>query len=88
MVTPPDGSHDRYVRLRMDRERWSWLLAYHDFQAVREGADLGRELDFQARLSATQRLSFHVKMAHYRADTPSTDTTKLMLWTSLGLDRF
>jgi hypothetical protein len=88
VVTPPDGSHDRYVRLRMDRERWAWLVAYHDFQAVRGGADLGREMDLQARFSATRSLSFHFKLAHYRADTLSTDTTKVMLWTTLGLDAF
>ncbi len=88
VVTPPEGSHDRHVRLRMDRERWSWLLAYHDFQAVRGGAGLGRELDFQARVSATRSLSFHLKVAHYRAGTFSTDATKVMLWSSLGLNLF
>jgi hypothetical protein len=76
VVTPPEGSHDRYVRLRMDMKSWSWLVAYHDFQAVQGGADLGRELDFQARSSPTQNLSFHAKAARYWADTLSTDTTK------------
>jgi hypothetical protein len=86
VVTPPDGSQDRYVRLRMDQKDWAWLVAYHDFQAARGGADLGRELDLQARYSSTERLSFHFKLARYWADTLSRDTTKVMLWASWRLD--
>jgi hypothetical protein len=86
VVTPPDGSQDRYVRLRMDRDDWSWLVSYHDFQAARGGADLGRELDVQARYSLAESLSLHFKLAHYSADTLSTDVTKVMLWASWDLD--
>ncbi len=88
VVTPPDGSQDRYVRLRMDRKDWAWLVAYHDFQAARGGADLGRELDLQARYSWTEALSCHFKLARYWADTLSRDTTKIMLWASWSLDVF
>jgi hypothetical protein len=87
VVTPPDGSQDRYVRVRIDQDRWSGLVSYHDFQAARGGADLGRELDFQARYSSTERLSLHVKAARYWADTLSTDVTKLMVWTSWSFER-
>jgi hypothetical protein len=88
VVTPPEGSHDRYLRLRMDRDRWAWLVAYHDFRAATESARLGRELDAQVRVSATEGLSFHGKMALYWADSLSTDTNKIMVWARLGLDLF
>jgi hypothetical protein len=86
VVTPPDGSHDRYLRLVMDRDRWSWLLSYHDFVAARGGAPLGTEIDFQGRFSPTSSLAFYLKIAHYRADTLSTDVTKAMFWTSWTFD--
>ena len=86
VVTPPDGSHDRYVRLAMDRERWSWLLSYHDFEAARGGAPLGTEIDFQGRFSPMPPLSLFLKIARYRAETLSTDTTKVMFWTSWTFD--
>jgi hypothetical protein len=70
----------------MDLADWSWLVSYHDFQAARGGADLGRELDIQGRYSPTGNLSLHFKLAHYRADTLSTDATKVMLWSSWSFD--
>ncbi len=86
VVTPPDGSHDLYLRIAMDRERWSWLVAYHDFRAARGGAELGTEVDLQARWSAAGSLSLWFKVAHYLADTLSTDVTKVMLWTTWSFD--
>ena len=86
VVTPPDGSQDRYVSLRIDRKTWAAYVAYHDFQAARGGADLGREVDLQARYSATRALSLHFKLARYWADTLSQDTTKVMLWATWSLD--
>mgnify|MGYP001818189705 FL=1 len=74
------------MSLRIDRKTWAGYVAYHDFQAARGGADLGREVDLQARYSATRALSLHFKLARYWADTLSQDTTKVMLWATWGLD--
>ncbi len=82
VITPPEGSHDRYVRLSMDRKSWSWMVAYHDFQAAQGGAGLGTEVDFLARYTVSEPLSFFFKIAHYTAETLSTDVTKVMLWSS------
>jgi hypothetical protein len=86
VVTPPDGSHDRYLRLTMQTDRWSWLLAYHDFEAVRGGAGLGTEIDFQGGYEITDPLSVFLKVARYDADTWLTDVTKVMLWASWSFD--
>jgi hypothetical protein len=86
VVNPPDGSHDYYVRLAMDRERWEWLIDYHDFQSARSGDRLGTELDLQAGYSPTEMLSVYLKVAHYMADTWLTDVTKVMVWASWSFD--
>ena len=86
VVTPPDGSHDRFLRLSFDRERWAWLLAYHDFEAAVGSAPLGTEIDFQGRFTPAPSLSFFLKVAQYRAETLSTDTTKIMAWTTWSFD--
>jgi hypothetical protein len=86
VVTPPDGSHDYYVRLAMDRERWSWLVDYHVFEAARGGERQGTEVDGQARFSVADDLSLHLKIAHYMADSWLTDVTKVMLWASWSFD--
>jgi hypothetical protein len=86
VVTPPDGSHDRYLRLTMTGDRWSWLLAYHDFEAVQGGAGLGTEIDFQGGYEITEPLSVFLKVARYDADTWLTDVTKVMLWASWSFD--
>jgi hypothetical protein len=86
VVTPPDGSHDRYLRLTMKTDRWSWLLAYHDFKAVQGGAGLGTEVDFQGGYEFTYPLSIFLKVARYDADTWQTDVTKVMLWASWSFD--
>ena len=86
VATPPDGSHDSYVRLAMDRHRWSWLLDYHDFRAARGGDRQGTEFDFQARYTPVDPLSVYLKIAHYMADTWLTDVTKVMVWASWSFD--
>jgi hypothetical protein len=86
VVTPPGGSHDRFLRLSFDRERWAWLLAYHDFEAAVGSAPLGTEIDFQGRFTPAPSLSFFLKVAHYRAEALSTDTTKIMAWTTWSFD--
>jgi hypothetical protein len=86
VVNPPDGSHDYYVRLAMDRERWAWLIDYHDFQSAGSGERLGTELDFQAGYSPVETLSVNLKVAHYMADTWLTNVTKVMVWASWSFD--
>ncbi len=86
VVTPPDGSEDRYLRLKFDRERWSALLAFHDFKAAVGSATLGREVDFVARYTPAPPLSVFLKVAYYEADTWLTDVTKVMLWTTWQFD--
>ena len=86
VVTPPDGSHDYYVRLAMDDDRWAWLLDYHSFRAARGGDRLGTEIDALVRLSLADSLSLNLKVAHYMADTWLTDVTKVMVWASWFFD--
>jgi hypothetical protein len=86
VVTPPDGSHDYYVRLAMDRKRWSWLVDYHDFRAAQGGERQGTELDLVVGVTPIHRLSISLKVAHYMADTWLTDVTKVMVWTSWRFD--
>ena len=86
VVTPPVGSHDIHVRLNMNRPSWSWLLAYHNFQAALGDTVLGRELDFQANFSPLTGLSLHFKLARYWAATLSEDTTKAMVWAAWSFE--
>jgi hypothetical protein len=86
VVNPPTGSHDRYVRLSFERPRWSWLVAYHDFDAARGGDNLGRELDMVAGYAVSDPLRVFLKVARYEADTWRTDVTKIMLWASWRFD--
>ena len=86
VATPPEGSHDVYVRLAMERKRWSWLLDYHDFLAARGSARLGQEVDFQASYQPTDPLTLHLKVAHYMADTWLTDISKVMVWASWSFE--
>ena len=86
VINPPTGSHDRYVRLTFDQPRWSWMVGYHDFDAVKGGDNLGRELDLVARYAVAEPLELFLKVARYDADTWLTDVTKVMLWASWSFD--
>jgi hypothetical protein len=86
VATPPVGSHDLYARLAVDRDRWSASLGLHRFRAVETDDVLGSELDFQGRFALRPGLDIAAKLAAYRADTLSTDVTKLMLWSSWSFD--
>jgi hypothetical protein len=86
VVNPPSGSHDRYVRLTFEQPRWSWLIAYHDFDAAVGGDGLGRELDMVARYTVSDPFALFLKIARYDADTWLTDVTKVMLWASWSFD--
>ena len=41
VVTPPEGSHDLYLRLRRQTNRWSWLVGYHDLPGSPRRAPAG-----------------------------------------------
>jgi hypothetical protein len=86
VINPPDGSEDLYLRLRHDRERWGWLVAFHDFSSARTGDTLGQEVDAAARYAPFDTLSLHLKIAHYMADTYRSDVTKAMVWASWSFD--
>ena len=87
VTNPPDGSNDIYFRVAMDRERYSWLVDYHEFIAARGGDRQGRELDFQGRYTITEPLSVFLKVAYYKADTLLTDVTKVMTWATWSFGR-
>lgn len=82
VVTPPDGSEDLYLRLRHDRDRWGFMVAFHDFSSAGSGDTLGQEVDAVARHEPSDDLSLHLTVAHYMADTFLVDVTKAMVWAS------
>ncbi len=86
VITPPEGSEDRYIQISMDRKSWAWSAAYHDFRAALGGERLGTEVDIVARYTPTDPLSLFVKVARFNADTLSTDVTKAMIWASFRFD--
>ena len=86
VVTPPEGSEDSYIQFSMDREKWGWLVAYHDFRAARGTGRLGSEIDFVARYTPVDPLSVFLKVADYRADSLSDDVTKVWLWAAWRFD--
>ena len=86
VLNPPSGSEDCYVRVAIDRPRWSVSAAYHDFVAARGGDRLGREVDTVARYTVRDPLALFLKVAHYRADTWLTDVTKVMVWASWSFE--
>lgn len=85
LVTPAGGLDDRYVRLLGDTGRVRWTAAWHDFSAVTGGARYGREIDLEAVYRAPWRQQIAVTAALYDARGHSTDTIKLMVWTSFGI---
>jgi len=85
-VSPPSGTNDFYAKLTMDRKRWSWLIAYHYFQAALGDDRLGSEIDFVASYKPSDPLSINLKIARYDAGTFASDVTKVMLWSSWSFD--
>jgi hypothetical protein len=84
LVTPTDGLDDLYLGLSGKVGAVAWTAKAHDFTAATGGADYGRELDVQLSWKASWGQIFAVTAALYDADEFSTDTEKVMFWTSYG----
>jgi len=84
LVTPTGGLDDLYLGLRGKVGAVAWTATAHDFTVATGGADYGRELDVQLSWKASWGQVFAVKAALYDADEFSTDTEKVMFWTSYG----
>ena len=84
LVTPADGLDDLYVRMLGDAGPVGWTVSYHDFSAATRNARHGRELDLELVYRTSWDQQFAVTAALYDAATHSTDTTKLMIWTTVG----
>ncbi len=67
-----------------DSERIRWTLAYHAFRAATGPARHGRELDLEFVYRTPWRQKIAITAARYDAESHSTDTTKVMVWTTLG----
>ncbi len=81
LVTPPDGLRDFYVQLNGNVVGIDWTLVFHNFSADSVSATYGSELDWQLTYQSDWNQAFALKGAHYSADTFSTDTSKIWLWT-------
>lgn len=82
--TPTDGLDDAYVRAIGDVGPVRWTVSYHDFSAVAQDLRHGRELDLEVVYRTSWDQQIAVTAARYNADGHSTDTTKVMMWTTLG----
>ena len=84
LATPAHGLDDRYVRAVGDSGRVQWTVAYHDFGAAAGDARYGRELDLELLYHTPWRQQIAITVARYDAEAHSSDTTKVMVWTTFG----
>jgi len=82
LVTPPNGLKDFYVQLNGSAAGIAWLLSFHNFSADSVSATYGSEFDWQLTYRSDWNQTFALKGAYYSADTFSTDTTKIWVWTN------
>jgi len=82
LVTPTDGLKDFYVQLNGSVVDIGWTLAFHNFSADSVSTTYGSEFDWQLTYQSSWKQTFALKGAHYSADTFSTDTSKIWLWSS------
>ncbi len=80
--TPGAGLEDLYLSVGGKAGKASWVAVFHDFGAEGSSANYGEELDLQVTCSSSWGQQFGLKAAFYDAESFSTDTEKLMLWTS------
>jgi hypothetical protein len=66
LVTPLNGLRDRYIKFDGPLGALRYMVAYHDFDADRGGASLGRELDLQLTWAFAPKWNAIAKMADYR----------------------
>jgi hypothetical protein len=76
LVTPAAGLQDRYVKFDGPLGPLRYLVAWHDFDADRGGADYGRELDAQLSWGFLPRWTAVAKYADYRSDGFGSDQRK------------
>ena len=81
LKTPKDGLVDWYLSADGRIRNVSWLVVYHDFGADRGDASYGTELNAQVSVPTSWKQLFAAKLALYREDGFSTDTSKFWFWT-------
>lgn len=83
LQTPPEGLETVSFEARGPLgPRLAWIVAYHDFAADQGDLDFGSEVDVQLTYVAPWQQTFAVKLADYSAGDRSTDTRKIMVWSS------
>ncbi len=80
--TPTNGLEDFYVQLTGNVADIGWLASFHSFSAASGSATYGSELDWQLTYSSSWKQTFAFKGSYYSADTFSSDTLKIWLWTN------
>ncbi|MBO6574491.1 MAG: alginate export family protein [Rhodothermales bacterium] len=85
LATPPRGLVDLEVGFATELRGARMALILHDFSSDEGGLHYGRELDFSAAYATAAGLKLGAKVAHYVADEGGADTTKLWIWTVIGL---
>jgi hypothetical protein len=83
--TPPNGLADFQIGVSTALRGANVAVVYHDFNADSGGEHYGSEVDLQLTYVTPDGLGLGVKAARYVADDRGSSTTKLWLWTSLGL---
>jgi len=84
LSTPANGLVDLYAEIGGKHGAIGWTLVWHDFSADRGNADYGTELDALLTWKSGWGELFAVKAARYDADQFSTDTTKVIVFTTWG----
>lgn len=79
LSTPAGGIDDKYVTVSGSVLGGSIGLTYHKFEAESGSADYGSEWDFVFKRSLTDHVGLMFKVADYREDGFSVDTTKYWL---------
>ncbi len=83
--TPVNGLTDFQLGVSASIKGAKLAVVFHDFSADSGGDHYGSEIDLQLTYATQDRLGLGVKAARYMADDRGSSTTKLWLWTSLGL---
>jgi hypothetical protein len=81
LETPASGLVDWYLSFNGKVEDLAWLVRYHDFGADSRGSSYGTELDAQVTYPLPWKQLLAAKVAMYRENGFSTDTTKFWVWT-------
>ncbi|MFC4525253.1 alginate export family protein [Dyella halodurans] len=85
LVTPVNGLQDYYVAFNGNlgshglASKFGWIVSYHDYHADRGSAHYGSEWNASLSFPLLPGLTGLVKLADYRADNFSRDSTKLWL---------